>query len=1104
MNWIYRLRLLSIPTICALLSFVFVVIRPWSKIAGQWAFLVYTSNLIFFFPRGRLSAQLEATVLGVIGGILGITWSTATLAVAAWCGRKYGADSPQSRSILGLGLALLALIVGFIRSKSGRLNAFSKIAIFFPIFMLTSKQSITHLTADEFLQQFYVVIFSAIFALIPTIFLAPRQASNQLGLQVNSTVETICTLLPLSISNLLSVKNTATSQTQQQSNAGTDKALEDQADSPGSGSTKQDELAKQLKAMVANLHISSLSYIKDSKLHEKQSTSFILVIKSLQRLQRNPLLGQTSHAPGERIQAALQKSFPPSRPSSVIGTPKHRRSTNFINTNTPNITSSISSEQDLALGDMGNIHKLRHLTSNYGRPPDLHRTEPLNTRPDLKDASQHLVQAIVEALHLVDRTLGEKFKWVEPNIKEIGETRENLFEARVNLEDVLSEVQRALGTLLSGSEKGLDQDTGLGDFKPTSLTTPQTHAGLPHVNFSESTDVTNLLKNKDRFRLAFYMTALLDLAKDVHEITDIVIDMSEREITPFSWLAILRLAWMRHDKDEEEEEGENGRSPNEVDLVMEEGQPKDETREYQDMDFVNATLHQRRSPIVEHGDMRDNIFRAWRRVWDQHRVVRSRIMLSQLLHQAKHSRHVIFSLKMGIGISLLSIPAFLAPNHAGRQWYDNSRGGWMVVSYMFVLEDTTGAILKVGFLRGLGCFIGAVMGYVCAIIAHDNPYALVVLATACTIPISWHILFNTSTPGLGVSTGITLPPLLFITYLNEAHGQSYFTLAWYRFTDIIIGTAAAVLFGTFFWPVHARVQYFRAVGGTMERITEFYLRMSRDLVRSSLVYRIDDKEYDDLEAKIKRDFTLSRTLISIQRQEISLLPRPVKLYSEVIDALERLLETLVEIRLLRFSVPRKATVLDVLPIRRELISTILINLWACARSFHSRSPLPQFLPSPRSPLSELMQVTDQHAKDIHLFKNNYPSSSFSSSNHQHQPQGSTGMGISNHLDEHFRSGYRSRTRNLNNNNKHRNGRSISPSPINSPTSPLSNSTTPAMSRRTSLNGNSSDNQIDYQAEMAILYAMAENEALGEVCNILEEIVAAAKTLFGTQTFLDTM
>jgi len=80
--------------------------------------------------------------------------------------------------------------------------------------------------------------------------------------------------------------------------------------------------------------------------------------------------------------------------------------------------------------------------------------------------------------------------------------------------------------------------------------------------------------------------------------------------------------------------------------------------------------------------------------------------------------------------------------------------------------------------------------------------------------------------------------------------------------------------------------------------------------------------------------------------------------------MERLLETFTEVRTLRFSLPRKATVLDVLPIRRELVSTILVNLWATAQAFRSRSPLPQLLPSPRIPLGEVMEATDEHAHAV--------------------------------------------------------------------------------------------------------------------------------------------
>lgn len=153
------------------------------------------------------------------------------------------------------------------------------------------------------------------------------------------------------------------------------------------------------------------------------------------------------------------------------------------------------------------------------------------------------------------------------------------------------------------------------------------------------------------------------------------------------------------------------------------------------------------------------------------------------------------------------------------------------------------------------------------------------------------------------------------------------------------------------------------------------LHMSRDLLRPGLVYHDNSKQYTAVERAVRvrppqtiltlqRQITRCRNLVDVQKQEISLLPRPIKLYSEVVDLLERLIETFTEVRALRFSLPRKATVLDVLPIRRELVSAILVNVWAVSQSFRSRSPLPQLLPSPRVPLSEVMETTDEHAHAV--------------------------------------------------------------------------------------------------------------------------------------------
>lgn len=54
----------------------------------------------------------------------------------------------------------------------------------------------------------------------------------------------------------------------------------------------------------------------------------------------------------------------------------------------------------------------------------------------------------------------------------------------------------------------------------------------------------------------------------------------------------------------------------------------------------------------------------------------------------------------------------MPPGQAGRKWFEDFRGAWTVLSYMYVLEVHTGATLRVGFFRMIGTFLGAVAAFV--------------------------------------------------------------------------------------------------------------------------------------------------------------------------------------------------------------------------------------------------------------------------------------------------------------------------------------------------------------------------------------------------------
>lgn len=398
------------------------------------------------------------------------------------------------------------------------------------------------MSASLFLEQFYVVVFSGILPLLVTVVFAPHHSlSHQFGSEVKVSIKNICTLLPLSFHHILGDGSLPITEDGDSESPTSAKRIE--AQMQDIRPPTQNQLAKKLKATISNLQSSSASYLRTTPRVEGQFSALPAVVKALQRMARNPLLGPTSHIPGERIQAALQKSFPPSAPPS----PHHRRKS--FNHLFHKRSDSASSESGL---DMENLtrRKPRHLT-NYNRSRDVSPNVALSSRPGLKDRSDRLLSVMVKALHSIDQVLPSKFGWSVASPAE-GETNVilsgDLQESKRSLEEELLHIERTLGSLLGD----VDPDQS-GSHKPTGP------SGIPHnrvdspvehrVTFSETSEVKSVLYNRDRYRLAFYMTALLDLARDVQSLTETVLNAPDYERPSSVWLASLRLLWVNRQDD---------------------------------------------------------------------------------------------------------------------------------------------------------------------------------------------------------------------------------------------------------------------------------------------------------------------------------------------------------------------------------------------------------------------------------------------------------------------------------------------------------------------------------------------------------------------------
>ncbi|KAL7415885.1 Fusaric acid resistance protein-like-domain-containing protein [Mrakia frigida] len=335
----------------------------------------------------------------------------------------------------------------------------------------------------------------------------------------------------------------------------------------------------------------------------------------------------------------------------------------------------------------------------------------------------------------------------------------------------------------------------------------------------------------------------------------------------------------------------------------------------------------------------------FRRMWDSELAIQGRINLAKFDSNLKERRfHFQYAFKVGLGVILLSVPAFMPPGNSGRVWWLDSRGAWIPISYVYVLETTAGQTWRIGFYRALGTVSGSILGCIMWAISRGNPYALVVLTTCYGVLTALIMLF-TGYPGVGIVASITIPPILYIPYLGLPH-SSVIDIALKRTSDVCIGIAAAVLATEFIFPSHAKILFLSSVASALDDLTQLYLAMSRELL-SAGDYNFDQSSSDKIERSIEITLGRCSAHLTSLRVEITLIHKPIRIYRRVIQSVQRLSDLLISIAVIREKIPREKTVTRVLQQRKDLVSSILVHLFACSHAFRSRLPLPQFLPSPR-------------------------------------------------------------------------------------------------------------------------------------------------------------
>jgi len=341
--------------------------------------------------------------------------------------------------------------------------------------------------AGYFLDQFLITCFAAAFALVPTVMFSHHSSNDRFGALILESLQTTSELLPLSLSMVLDVDL-----------AGKLAALE--AKRIGS----QERLSTSLKGSVHQLRPVLNNYRLEFRRSRVASASFEVLVNKIRRLHRNPLLGPTSHIPGERIQSALQRAYGNHSGSATPRTPRDS-SKGRSRSRGPRDTFEMARGETPTPSPvvLRRGHSFIYETSGH------YRSRSVISLPTSKHAityaSRNLVKAIQQALQSSSTELISLCDW--PASSSAMDKVVGAVQAKDELEVALSELQLNLALLLNG----------LGTDSYHTKHTMDSMRQLVHADMGD----------KNHFRLAFYMTALLDLAKEVLEFLNVVISISK-------------------------------------------------------------------------------------------------------------------------------------------------------------------------------------------------------------------------------------------------------------------------------------------------------------------------------------------------------------------------------------------------------------------------------------------------------------------------------------------------------------------------------------------------------------------------------------------------
>ncbi|GAV48509.1 hypothetical protein ZYGR_0K00140 [Zygosaccharomyces rouxii] len=316
--------------------------------------------------------------------------------------------------------------------------------------------------------------------------------------------------------------------------------------------------------------------------------------------------------------------------------------------------------------------------------------------------------------------------------------------------------------------------------------------------------------------------------------------------------------------------------------------------------------------------------------------------------------HFRFGFQVTIALLLASFPMFIPKT---RDWYIQYHGAWVGFVCILCMEPSVGGTFWSFFLRMLGVVIGSSWAYL-SYAAGDHqsdPYLETVITAIGAAP-GFYYFLGTPYVRAAIIGIISIYIVLLAAAIPSSVHDSILTAWAKRCFAVGYGGGVSLIVQLIMFPSKARDELNQEIAFVCGSISELQLLYASGLEGESLTVSLSEQKYKRM-TKISQSArgALSRAdaYKGLARQEPRLKGEYTelgKVFTQIIFVLRQILDRIDNAALLRRQYG-SAIVEElnsvVYPYRRQIVASLCCLTRAMQEAFLNKTPLPQFLPSPR-------------------------------------------------------------------------------------------------------------------------------------------------------------